>query len=134
MAYSATMNKERGDEMTDVEVLNPAELLSRLEEDEELLVELIDVFLADSAEMLLCVSDAVSRQDAAGLDRAAHKLKGSVSIFCSRKATQSAQVLETMGRDQDLSRAPEIFAQLEQQVEMLKKAMLELKGTACPKS
>jgi HPt (histidine-containing phosphotransfer) domain-containing protein len=134
MLYSAKMNEERGYEMPDIEVLNTAELLSRVEGDEELLAELIDVFLADSGEMLLCVSDALTRQDAAGVERAAHKVKGSVSIFCSRTATQTAQVLEAMGRDQDLSRAPEIFAQLERQVEMLKQAMIELKGTACPKS
>jgi len=120
--------------MPDIEVLNTAELLSRLEGDEELLAELINIFLADSAEMLLCLSDALSRQDAAGLERAAHKVKGSVSIFCSRTATPTAQVLETMGRDHDLSHAREIFAQLEQQVEMLTKAMIKSKGTACPKS
>jgi two-component system sensor histidine kinase/response regulator len=126
--------RNEGHEMADIEVLNTAALLNRLEGDEELLGELIDVFLADSKDLLLCVSDAVTSRDPPGLERAAHKLKGSVSIFCSRSATHSAQLMETMGRDQDLGRAREVLAQLKQQIETLEKALIELKGTTCPKS
>jgi len=120
--------------MAENEVLNTADLLLRLEGDQELLGELIDVFVAEREGLLRGVSEAVTQQDAAGLERAAHKLKGSVSMFGSRIATQSCQLLETMGRDRDLSRAAEVFAQLKPQIETLEKALIELRGAACPKS
>jgi len=126
--------KTRGNAMAENEVLNTADLLLRLEGDQELLGELIDVFVAEREGLLRGVSEAVTQQDAAGLERAAHKLKGSVSMFGSRIATQSCQLLETMGRDRDLSRAAEVFAQLKPQIETLEKALIELRGAACPKS
>ena len=132
--HDRVSEEARGDEMAESEVLNTAELLNRLDGDRELLAELIDVFLPDAEGMLQCVSEAVARQDATAVGRAAHKIKGSLSIFSSSAATETAQLLETMGRNQDLSLAREVLAQLEQQVERLKKALIELKETPCPKS
>jgi len=114
------------------EVLDRAELLSRLEGDEQLLRELIDAFLDESGPLMQQVSDAVTSQDAAGLERTAHKLKGTVSIFGSRTATQAAQGLETMGRERDLRQGEEGWARLKEQMEALEKALVELRQETCP--
>ena len=107
--------------------INEAELLARLEGDEELLQELIDAFFAESGESLQQVLDAVSRTDAPGLDRAAHKLKGTVSLFGGEEATQSALVLETMGRTGNLDQAEASSRQLQGLMEALGKALAELR-------
>jgi signal transduction histidine kinase/CheY-like chemotaxis protein/HPt (histidine-containing phosphotransfer) domain-containing protein len=114
------------------DVMDRAELLSRLEGDEQLLRELIDAFLDESGPMMQQVSEAVTSQDAGGLERAAHKLKGTVSIFGSRAATQAALVLETMGRERDLRHAEEAFPQLKEQMEALETALVELRQETCP--
>jgi CheY-like chemotaxis protein len=116
------------------QVVNKAELLSSLDGDAQLLGELIEVFLADSGSLLQQVSDAVASQDAAALERAAHKLSGMVSIFGSRPATQSAQALETMGRNRDLPHAGEVLAQLKDQMEALKEALSGLRQETCRSS
>jgi two-component system, sensor histidine kinase and response regulator len=116
------------------EVVNKSEVLSRLDGDAELLRELIDMFLADSNSLLEHVSKAVISQDPAGLERAAHKLKGSVSIFGSQAAIQAAQDLETMGHDRDLPHAGEVFAQLKNQIAELEEALGELRQETCPES
>jgi len=114
------------------DVMDRAELLSRLEGDEQLLRELIDAFLDESGPLMQQVSEAVTSQDAGGLERAAHKLKGTVSIFGSRAATQAALVLETMGRERDLRHAEEALPRLKEQMEALEKALAELRQETCP--
>jgi CheY-like chemotaxis protein len=115
-----------------IEVINKPEVLRQLDGDAQLLRELIDMFLAGSDSMLAQVTDAVTSQDPDGLERAAHKLRGTVSIFGSRAAMQTAQALETMGRDRDLRHAAEGFLQLKDQIEALAEALGELRQETCP--
>jgi signal transduction histidine kinase/DNA-binding response OmpR family regulator len=122
------------DQVMASEVLNKSELLSRVEGDEQLLRELIEVFLVDSGSLLQQVAEAVTRQDAADLERAAHKLKSTVSIFGNQAAMQTALVLEMMGRDRDLRNAREVLMQLKKQVEALEKALGRLRQETCSQS
>jgi HPt (histidine-containing phosphotransfer) domain-containing protein len=98
-------------------------LLSRLDGDEELLVELIDAFLAESEGLLDRVADAVDRRDAARLERAAHSVKGTVSLFGHREATEAAQTLESMGRAGELRDAPAAAGRVREQVRELGKQL-----------
>ena len=116
------------------EVVNKAELLSQLDGDAQLLGEVIEAFLGDSGSLLQQVSDAVTNQDPVALERAAHKLSGTVSIFGSRPAMQAARALETMGRNRNLPHAAEVLAQLKDQMEALEEALGELRQETCPNS
>jgi signal transduction histidine kinase/CheY-like chemotaxis protein/HPt (histidine-containing phosphotransfer) domain-containing protein len=116
------------------QLVNKAELLSRLDGDAQLLGELIEVFLADSGSLLQQVSEAVAGQDPVALERAAHKLSGVVSIFGSRPAMQSALALETMGRNRHMPHAGEVLAQLKGQMEALEEALGGLRQETCPSS
>jgi CheY-like chemotaxis protein/HPt (histidine-containing phosphotransfer) domain-containing protein len=111
-----------------------AELLSRLEGDEELLLELIDTFFEESGPLLELVADAVARQDAEALHTAAHKLKGTLHTFGARAAGRTAEALETMGRNRDLQKPAEVLTQLRGQVKALGKELAEWKGEKCPQS
>jgi two-component system sensor histidine kinase/response regulator len=113
-------------------IVNKVELLSSLDGDAQLLGELIEIFLADSGLLVQRVSDAVANQDALALERAAHKLGGTVSIFGSRPATQAAIALEAMGRDRNLLHAEEVLARLKHQMEALEEALGELRQETCP--
>lgn len=108
-------------------MVDKSELLSQLEGDEQLLRELIDTFFAESGSLLQHVLDAVSSRDAVALNHAAHKLKGTVSIFGCQPASAAAAVLETMGRNGDLTRAEDAGAQLKQQMEALEAALRQLR-------
>ena len=105
------------------EIFDPAEMLERLGGDPDLLRELVVMFLADSGTLQQGVSDAIDRQIAVSLEEAAHKMKGTVSIFGSRGAVQAAQELETMGREHDLTNAAETLTQLKAHVQALEKAL-----------
>ena len=96
--------------------------------------ELIEIFLADSHSLLEQVSDAVTSRDPVALERAAHKLSGTVSIFGSRPVMEVALTLETMGRNRNLPHAGEMLAQLKDQMEALKEALCGLRQETCPNS
>ena len=106
------------------------ELLSRLDGDAQLLRELIEIFLADSPSLLQQVSDAVTSRDPDALQRAAHKLSGTVSIFGSQPVMRTAVTLETMGGDR--THAGEVLTQLKDQMKELEAALGEMMQETCP--
>ncbi len=97
--------------------------LERVGGDGELLVEIAGLFLEEAPVLLAQLRDALARNDASALERAAHSLKSSVGTFSAASAQESARVLETMGRENDLANAPKILARLEEQVARLDQAL-----------
>jgi two-component system, sensor histidine kinase and response regulator len=107
------------------------EFLTRLGGDEALAVEMIEIFATESAIMLNSLRAAVDASDANGVQRAAHNLKGSVSVFGGRPATRAALALEGMGREGSLSGGRAAMATLEREVQRLNRALASyLKGRA----
>ena len=118
----------------DTPIVDPEALLSRLDGDAELLQQLIDIFLTESKPMLEEVADAVKRGDAGSLERAAHKLKGAISVFGAAKVVGAAQALEKMGKEWDLGEARHALRELEGQMAGLEAALGELRREACQRS
>jgi two-component system sensor histidine kinase/response regulator len=100
-------------------IIDRAGVMERLDGDQELLGELVELFLADSPRLLEDIRGAIDSKDAEQLMRAAHTLKGSVSNFCAPTAVEAAQKLETLGRIGDLATAPEYLARLDPMMERL---------------
>jgi CheY-like chemotaxis protein len=101
-------------------VFDRAEALSRVEGDETLLAELAQLFLKDSSGRLAEIRNSLERGDAAGLERAAHSLKGSVSNFGARRAFDAAAELEKTARRGDLSECKRLCTLLEAEVDTLR--------------
>jgi two-component system, sensor histidine kinase and response regulator len=99
------------------------ELLPRLGGDESLLVEMVEIFAAESPQMLAAMREALETNDPGALQRAAHNLKGAVSVFGARPATRAAQAIEGMGREGSLAGARYAVASLEREVERLNHAL-----------
>jgi two-component system sensor histidine kinase/response regulator len=99
--------------------LNESALMAHVGGDEQLLLELVDVFLEDLPDQLAAVRKAVRSQDARALSSAAHALKGALSHFAARDTFEPALRLERMGRSGDLDRAEEAFTRLKDEVRRL---------------
>jgi CheY-like chemotaxis protein len=99
------------------------ELLSRFGGDAELLRELAELFIQSCPKMLEDIRDAVQKQDAKELERAAHSLKGCVGNFFSQGARETAQQLESLGRSGQLAGAEKIARLLEEQVAEFNQAL-----------
>ena len=99
----------------------------RLGGDASLVRELLDLFLADCPRMTSEIQEAIEAQDADGLRRAAHALKGSVANFAVPRPVEAARRLEKMGHDGDLTEARRAFRELTEALEVFRREAL--KGT-----
>ncbi len=94
--------------------------------DEELMHELIDLFLGGCPRLLRRIDAAIKDGDPRTLNSAAHELKGSMTHFAARAAIQAASSLEELGRGNDLTGASELFERLNAEIARLTVALKEL--------
>ena len=94
-----------------------AAVLENLGGDEELLAQLAEVFVADWPESRSQLLGALEARDAAGLQAAAHAIKGAVSNFAAEKATTAAKAVELAGKAGDLGDAARLVAEAVDAVE-----------------
>jgi HPt (histidine-containing phosphotransfer) domain-containing protein len=80
---------------------------------QEVLQEIITLFLEDSPKLLAAIREALQDENTAAVYRAAHTLKGSVGNFDAQAAVELAQRLEARSREGDLLAAAAVFALLE---------------------
>ena len=112
--------------------IDRAEALMRVEGDGELMASLVDIFFVEVGPMMASIRAAVASSDAEKLEKAAHRLKGSVSIFCAHTVTQAALELEKMGRGGNLATAGETFARVEQLMTALEPALKQFRTELQP--
>ncbi|MBV8774013.1 MAG: response regulator [Deltaproteobacteria bacterium] len=98
-------------------------LLRRVADDQELLQEIVELFLAEAPELMQAIRESVERGVPSSLERSAHALKGSVANFGAKSAYEVALKLEHMGHDGDLTRVREMLAELEAKVGRLTSAL-----------
>jgi len=79
---------------------------------EELLLELIDIFFTEYAEIAPRIARAIESRDAAELHLYAHRLKGCLRYFGASPAGDTAWQLEMLGRSGTLDGAPELLVAL----------------------
>jgi HPt (histidine-containing phosphotransfer) domain-containing protein len=109
--------------------LDAADALARVAGDRQLLGELVDLFQEESPRVLEDMRHAIQVSDPKALERAAHKLRGSVASFSALGATQLALSLEIMGRDTSLHSddAARALAALEIELDRLRLALDDLR-------
>jgi HPt (histidine-containing phosphotransfer) domain-containing protein len=104
-------------------VFNQQVALTRVGGDEELLRELIEVFLGDSPKWLNDLHKAAAEGNAVDLRRAAHTIKGAVGYFGADEAGAAADHLQDLGRGGDVAAAVAVVPKLEQALERLTAAL-----------
>jgi HPt (histidine-containing phosphotransfer) domain-containing protein len=97
--------------------------------DDDLLGELIDLFLADAPARIDAIRAAVARQDWAALTAPAHSLKGSCGSLGAFPLAELCGRLEHCGRqDADRSHAAADCAELDRQYRLVREALLRERG------
>jgi signal transduction histidine kinase/CheY-like chemotaxis protein len=106
---------------------DPAQALERMDGDRNLLRDVLKIFLEETPTLLAKVRQAVDNADAAGLERAAHSLKGELAYLGISAICQQAKELEDMGRNRDLRDAiqklPAFAGNLEQVMEQVRQVV-----------
>jgi HPt (histidine-containing phosphotransfer) domain-containing protein len=95
---------------------NSADLLKRVENDQELLQELLTIFKQDYPLQLLSLKEAILRAEMKQVQASSHTLRGMFSNLAMARAAEAAANLEQMGRSGERTGLKEALAFLEQEV------------------
>ena len=87
--------------------------LSRLDDDEDLLADVIRQFVSDIPDALSAIDTAIQRGDSGGLRDAAHALKGAAAYLAADDLCVAAQALEGFGRATQMDAARQAWPAFE---------------------
>jgi len=107
---------------------NQTELRERLQGNDDLMGELIQLFIGDVPLQFKAIAIALEVRSPQQLENAAHSLKGSAASLGANALAAIARKLEICGRDLKLDGAEIEFAELSSEWELLKPELL----AACP--
>jgi len=105
---------------TGVRFLDSEALLSLVGGDENLLSDIIGIFLNECTELMAAMREAIERRDAKALGFAAHSFKGSAGNFAVLEPVDLAMQLEALAGAGDLEGAESVFQELQVQVDRLR--------------
>ena len=89
-----------------------ADMLGMTMEDvEEMLPELVELFITDSVSQIDMMEEAIKTQNYLQLKNAAHKMKGGAASIAATHISKTCDLLEKMGLNQNLDRAKVTFEQ-----------------------
>jgi signal transduction histidine kinase/DNA-binding NarL/FixJ family response regulator len=94
-------------------------LLARTDGDIGLARDLVRLFLEESPKLMAEIKEAVTLNDAAALECAAHAMKGSIGLFDQGSALEIVKTLERMGAQADFGSACDAVVELERELEQL---------------
>jgi HPt (histidine-containing phosphotransfer) domain-containing protein len=103
-------------------IMDVEDALHRLDEDEDLFRDIVQIYLEDAPHMLQSIHDAVSGADARALQRAAHGLKGLTATLSAQSASGAAYRLEQMGATGNLAEVNAALAQIDERIDELNHA------------
>jgi len=94
-------------------VLDYDAMLASAENDHELLHQLIEIFLAESAGLLAQIRGGVRERDPESIERAAHTLQRALDSFGARRASKAASMLEARGHEARIDSAATLIPLVE---------------------
>jgi signal transduction histidine kinase/DNA-binding response OmpR family regulator/HPt (histidine-containing phosphotransfer) domain-containing protein len=100
--------------------------LARVDGDEFLLRELVQVFLDESPRQLIKLQHAIETVDPEEIERTAHSLKGELSYLGLPTVAQKARDLERMGHERTLQPAAEVLGSFQADVSAVADAMRDM--------
>ncbi|THJ21723.1 MAG: response regulator [Nitrospira sp. CG24D] len=111
-------------------IFDPSQMLQNIGGDQDLLLQLVDLFLERQADMMSQIRQSLSLGDALTVERAAHTLKGTAGNLCAPEVALAAGRLEAVGRLGTLHDAPAVYAHLEMEMLRLVQVLREYRGAS----
>ncbi len=105
------------------EIFDRQALLERVEGDEELLEELVHIFLDHTPRQLDKLRQALEVGDASALREQAHTIKGAAASISAASLMAAAQQVESAGKNRELKGAGALVENLAQEFERLKEVV-----------
>ncbi len=100
-------------------------LEERVENDLELMLEMIELFLGNAPTLLAEIEAGFAARDAHTVERASHSLKGAAKNMCAAPCAQLAQQLEMLSQSDRLEEAEEVVIALHDELNKLKTTLTD---------
>ncbi len=94
--------------------------LSQFEDDRELLLEVVEIFVETIPELLQDLQKASEAADADAIAAVAHSIKGAAANICAEPIRASAAALESDGRQGSVENAGTMVTRLHQEFDAFK--------------
>src|SRR5262249_14190067 len=107
-------------------LINERKVLAGLGGDRELMAEVLQLFIDDSARLMREMHTAVARKNTEAIRQVAHALKGSIANLPSGTASELAAQIEQWGKSSELARIPPLVERLEPELVLLQQAAEQL--------
>ncbi len=117
---------ERKNNMSE-HVIDLEEFLERVQDDKELLLELLDIFMDDFQQKRKLLDTAISSNDFEEVKNISHSIKGASGNISAKSLRMLFLRLEDMGGNSDLSGAQDLLIDVDKSFDDLKKRCAELK-------
>jgi len=111
----------------DLPVLDIEELKAQVAYDDELLVELIDLYLSERVRQSSDMKQALENGQYEHLGNIAHTLKGSLASLHAAAARTNAQTLEFAAKDREDAKCRRLLAVLEHDLDLLEERLTALR-------
>jgi HPt (histidine-containing phosphotransfer) domain-containing protein len=121
-------DQRQGVSILKIEHFDSKVLWDRVACDPELLRELVELFMAESPRMLARIEEAIKDGSGSDLEKASHKIKGSVLQFSAHAAAAIALELEKSGRLGSTKEAEPLLKKLVQEIHRLQQALHGMAG------
>ena len=102
---------------------NTQALLDRVHGDLNLLRELVDLLAAEVPGMLARIEKAIQDGSPAEMEKASHKIKGSMLQFSAQKAANIARQLEESGQTGSMAGTGMLLEQLRKEIDALQQTL-----------
>lgn len=109
--------------MTHDSVFNLNEALARVDHDRETFDMMVELFVEHGPKDLAEVKAALDLQNAVGVARSSHRLKGAILQFCAPAALHACKAMEETAKAGDLLHAGKLYTTLEQELWRLLNAL-----------
>lgn len=111
----------------DNKAIDVEELLERVQDDKELLLELLDIFCEDYKEKRKSLDEIVQNNDYEQVKSIAHSLKGASGNISAKALREIFVKLEEMGKNSDVSGSTDLFKELDENFAVLEEHISQLK-------
>jgi len=109
--------------MSGIRVLDLEELRQRLDNDEELVAEIVELFLDDTPRQIAALEDALARGDGEVVRERAHTLKGAAANMGAAELRETAGRMEEAARNGRLAEATELADRIHRDFARLREAL-----------
>lgn len=113
--------------MSDEIIIDVEELLERVADDQELLLELLDLYVDDYVGKRIALEENMKQNNPTKIENIAHSLKGASGNISAKALRDIFYKLEGMGKSQDLTGAEELLPILDAEYAKLTECIGQLK-------